>query len=1323
MAVANRFLQEIDPSTHVNVGSPESADAFETARALIVLGDPGAGKTSLLRRLSAVRSFRSARLASEAMRLPGGDRIAIDGVDEVSDDVARTLAAILSRLEAAGSPSVVLSCRLQDWHAAGAIADFEDVYGAGSVRVCLLLPLDVDGAKAVLVDEVDNPDAFLEEAHRRGLNEFLRNPNDLKLLAAAVREGWPSNRSELMDRATRVVLSESNREHKKRRTLRGDALQGPAGWICSSLLLSGHEDILLDEEAVFEAAAGRFTRAEVFEALGSRAFTATTVGRVQPAHRTIAEYLAGRWLGTTMDTAKKAARVEALLFGPDGAPPTAFRSLFAWTFRFMSDVRAGVWLSADPVALVNLGDVAVLTSGQRLQLLEQLVQRAAVDPDLGSWSSEDGERWTPLLTEEALPRIVGLLQDPTTPKKLVQRLLNGVRSGSPSELQAPLLALANRPNADDYLKGEAIGAYLALRGDPAPIRAIVARLNGTTDEDRIFRMRSAALHALPGLTGMEVAAAVEALRVGSADVAMGRIAHCIDRLDNSELERLLDQLLEMPRLPPRRRERSGREEADYVLARVVTRLLDAAPAVFTDDRLIGMHDAEIMSVSSSRRHREALDGLATIAEDAAFRLFTIRVLPGPTAELWSRFVEAFRLDGFLRSNAALWHRIAQEARMTADADLACELCLCTIHAAGNQAMPAYVFDNLYDFMGQRPELLTLRWKLTSRRVRPAAAARVAKVTAPRDARELAEMRTRIEADRPGIASWTALDTIRLLGELYAGYLEEERIGSSSRAALYGNFLEGLGEELAEAVADDLRTGLLLARLPAPAQLAAADSRPEDLAAVAAMDLLHARAHDAIEDPTRINDRLAATLLIYALEDGRPERDPYSGEPLDERRWSARLVATRPQVAKDAIMAYAVPVLLAGAAHVAGTYQIAHDPSFATVRSAWALDLLAAAPDMESSNSRELFKAVLDGSSALQIGTAAASALAGRLGREASWRWTAAAWLHDPDRYGRRVALHVTRAGLDAAWTVIETLRLGRRRSEWSQLSERQLVFLLRLLAPAFPFVAKPAGWSGSRKPWDGSDVLEELIGALGRRATTSAGLSLSGLIGNRCFVGYRDQLRRAALDAAAGVREGMMEVRDLATVARALLGGPPLTLAEAVAIAIAELRDLQDYYRTHADTGWHKFWSFEDDGRRVIACRIKNETVCCKYLLADLRMRLAPFAMRAEEATVNDDRIDIAVDWNGRMFPIEVKLEDNRELWSAAGGQLGDRYVEDYRADGLGIYLVLWTGEGRGKRMPAPADGTARPTGPVELEAALRARLPGSLKERISVVVVDLSRP
>ena len=111
---------------------------------------------------------------------------------------------------------------------------------------------------------------------------------------------------------------------------------------------------------------------------------------------------------------------------------------------------------------------------------------------------------------------------------------------------------------------------------------------------------------------------------------------------------------------------------------------------------------------------------------------------------------------------------------------------------------------------------------------------------------------------------------------------------------------------------------------------------------------------------------------------------------------------------------------------------------------------------------------------------------------------------------------------------------------------------------------------------------------------------------------------------------------------------------------------------------------------------------------------------------VADKECDIVIlQGTARLLPIEAKHHYHDELWTAWHTQLDNLYTRDAGAGGLGIYLVFWSGEAKGRKMPKLPDSfnNVRPTSASELRAALESLIPEASRCRLRVVIVDISEP
>ena len=164
------------------------------------------------------------------------------------------------------------------------------------------------------------------------------------------------------------------------------------------------------------------------------------------------------------------------------------------------------------------------------------------------------------------------------------------------------------------------------------------------------------------------------------------------------------------------------------------------------------------------------------------------------------------------------------------------------------------------------------------------------------------------------------------------------------------------------------------------------------------------------------------------------------------------------------------------------------------------------------------------------------------------------------------------------------------------------------------------------------------------------------------------------------------------------------------------LRELADQIRRGNTDDWSQYWN-EPHKQPPTP---KHEDRCRKALLSDLRQRLPQEVdAQPEGQYANDKRADIRVSYEDFQVPVEIKKNMHRDLWSACKNQLIKLYTSAPDTDGYGIYLVFWFGKGH---TPPPPSGT-RPANAEELKTRLEATLSPDEARKISVCVIDVSRP
>jgi hypothetical protein len=378
--------------------SLKQAELHLRTEPLVILGEAGMGKTTLLRWLSDAPGFvfsTARKLVNHPMPdwQPGDARVlVIDALDELS--VSRdgdAVDLVLRRLGQLSCPRFVLSCRVADWRnatGAGAILDLYDK----KPLVLHLEPFDDNDTLAYLREQMGREvaQAVVDHFSSRGLQGFLGNPQTLYLVSRiAGEEHLPSSRAELFERAIDVLRLEHN-DAKSRNELAREAVLNTAGAAFAGLIISGSEaiarrasactgdgDLQLAELSILA------NRDELEAALSTRLFRAVGIDRFTYWHRSIGEYLAARWLRSVADTPRKRRRLMRLFHG-HGLVPSSLRGVHAWLARDHAFAQAVI--TADPVGVVEYGDADDLTIDQARSMLDALSALAIEDPYFSNWN-------------------------------------------------------------------------------------------------------------------------------------------------------------------------------------------------------------------------------------------------------------------------------------------------------------------------------------------------------------------------------------------------------------------------------------------------------------------------------------------------------------------------------------------------------------------------------------------------------------------------------------------------------------------------------------------------------------------------------------------------------------------------------------------------------------------------------------------------------------------------------------------------------------------------------------------------------------------------
>ena len=171
-------------------------------------------------------------------------------------------------------------------------------------------------------------------------------------------------------------------------------------------------------------------------------------------------------------------------------------------------------------------------------------------------------------------------------------------------------------------------------------------------------------------------------------------------------------------------------------------------------------------------------------------------------------------------------------------------------------------------------------------------------------------------------------------------------------------------------------------------------------------------------------------------------------------------------------------------------------------------------------------------------------------------------------------------------------------------------------------------------------------------------------------------------------------------------------VVDARALVLEQLQHIQQEYKYSSTTPLKKFYS---GGKRI------DENTARDRIVEDLKPKLASYCVDVEQHMANSDRCDIAVKakvgFKQIMLTIEVKGQWHKELFIAATNQLFNRYAQHPDAENQGLYLVLWFG----KDEQIANRKNIKFSTPEQLKLEIESNIVPELRNQIDVFVLDLS--
>lgn len=1327
----------------------KSFDAYRAHKAWVLLGDPGAGKTSTFETL-AEREGGTKVSASTFLDLddPNGypEPIFIDGLDEAAALEGRTpIGRIRSKLQRLGTPRFRLSCREADWRGSADSSALQQLVGRDNFAELHLSPLDtaqsVAFARHWLQCSDEDAQAFIEEAQRRDLDGLLTNPQTLRMLTEAVGRqayDWPASKEETYARACAKLVREQNEEHlaAQRDSAPADAqLLHAAGYLCAVMLLSGSSSIAIQRPATSQphtlelnelgaTTSSAPSLADCRAVLRTHLFTGDALGHSVPVHRTVAEYLGARCLAQRMQEHLPANRILALLQGHDGGVVPELRGLHAWLAVLAhASVRASL-IDHDPLGLVLHGDVLKFSTQEKLHLLQALQQEATRYAHFRSqnWASRP---FGALATHDMQEHFRAWLQSPdrsATHQAVLDCVLDAMEHGQAMPALMPELESVVRDKTFwPGLRRSAVHALCAAAkalNDWSTPKRLLEALHARQIEDEHHGLVGVLLKQLyPSQIPADTLWKYCTCDALAHDSQQWEFWHYLvpRYAPEQDLPALADALVHAEL-------RMKSNGDDYTLAELVGSLLVALTSRFGTQedtpRLYGWLNLAMGPYRDNNLQPDTRKQLAKwfaehpVVYKQVYEYGIGQMQQDPQqVRLGLYEIECLLCEAEPPSDSADWYGLLA-AQYTGELRHALIEKSITIEQQRHGANAA--LERIEHWMQQHPE--DSEWIDTT----------VLQCPYPPDATRYewisksVERKEKVRQEQNEEYAFLAKELPKLASpEAHFGLLVH--VGKISMDFYHRANAKTAKERLQEKLFDNpLWAEMALAGLrhflPNRTDLPSVDSI-FDLhlqsrrynAAIPCLASMEMRYADDPSTAFALEEALLEKLVAFRLTSN------YGNAPA----WFTQLVSAKPDLVARVMLELMRKQIAAKIEHVEGLYALANNPQYEAIAKRITPTLIEALPTKVSTKQlhtvRLLATCLLRAlGPSLQIDLVEKRLALAAIDVGQRVYWLTAGMQVEPSLYLPQLRSYIGTNQKRAAHVYDLLLEQHQERALSAPLTLETRTYLVELLGSQFTPAEEPRTGEAYRvtPAMENMRFVQHLISSMAADPSESAASALSALQQNPRLQPWGQHLQQAAYEQRLLRRKALFQPPTVAQVCHTLANLQPANAADLHALALDHLTQLALEIRNNSTNDYSQYWNGDKP-------QLEND--CRDRLLSDLR-HLLPTGVNAEQEAPYADhkRADIKVLYGALQIPIEIKRDANKDLWTAIHKQLIAKYSREKSSDGYGIYIVFWFGP---NNTPAAADGGHKPKTAQELQQRLVATVPKELQHKIAVLVIDCAKP
>ena len=464
-------------------------ELLKQGKSIVILGEPGMGKTYCLRQIARSSEQYIWVPPESFIRNPNrfkpkspDQHLIIDGIDELAAlQDTDVLHVVLKALAKVDCPKFLMSCRSAEWKHLSSSRQIENDYGV-TPKVLTLAGISKEQAFKFLSDSTKDRRAktILDYLDKVNLYRFYNNPLYLKLISGILGSGenvTMTSKYDLYDRVSKVLLSEHNNaiiESSRLGKLSIEEALDSAGAICASMLVTGKiyvtsnqpldkrdNTLCIDISEIESLPDAR----KVKDVLNSSLFKLADyeTGCRMPYHRSLAEFLAARWIANTL-RGKELSRnrfLQSIMV--EAQFPASLRGMCGWLALYVEFTDKVI--ETDPYGLLLYSDLERLPSAKIRMLVNELV---VLDQKSPSFRNEDWSNSVPpgLVREDTTQSVKNVILNEEIGTQLKQLMVEAVKDSTQASVfeKSLMKVLCNR-NASYTLRLNVLEILLEISND------------------------------------------------------------------------------------------------------------------------------------------------------------------------------------------------------------------------------------------------------------------------------------------------------------------------------------------------------------------------------------------------------------------------------------------------------------------------------------------------------------------------------------------------------------------------------------------------------------------------------------------------------------------------------------------------------------------------------------------------------------------------------------------------------------------------------------------------------------------------------------------